>query len=152
MVKVCVGCSRFWECENMDFDAPITREGFSFLFDDGTIQNVYDDEKLSFDIRMATEEEKLNYAHKIGFARVGDKVEIVSGRKLPIGAIKEIKSFSTYYVPNTFKKVSTEYVHFTDGTKTSVHNVRVVGFDKSEFGLRQYTDNCLTLRLGGRVW
>lgn len=58
--------------------------------------------------------------HKIGMFMVGDLVKIVKGRKLPIGDIKQIKSF--YDWQDRFGRVQARYVIFTDDTKTNKEN------------------------------
>ena len=147
-VKICVATGNWWACENMDLNAPITEVGTAYLFNDGTTYFANENEnKLPFDCRWATEEEKVEYAHKKGYVYVGDEVVVVKGRKIPKGTTKVVKNFSRYYVPNTYKKCYTDYIHFTDGTKTNIENVRVIGFENVEY-LFEYSNS--VFYVGGR--
>ena len=71
------------------------------------------------------------------------EVEIIKGRKMPIGEHKFIESFYTYVVPGTHGKVSYEYVKFKDGTYTTIDNVKSIKSDKQAVKHFQF-------KLGGR--
>jgi hypothetical protein len=110
-----------WTCENWDLLAPIDWEGFEVLWEDGARECV---DQIGQDWVKASDAEVRAFYRQQGYLFEGDEVEIVSGRKLPIGARKIIKSFFDFEPVGTYGHNVTTYAVFTDGTKTAVKNVR----------------------------
>lgn len=126
--KIIIGVGNVWECENLDWDAPISWEGYRVLFNDGS-NLICDSLSEVENYREATEEEVKEFYRRLNFLSVGDEVVIIKGRKIPVGEHKVIKGFSRFVVPNTYGKRYTDYVHFTDGTRTDIRNVKNVKAD-----------------------
>lgn len=120
--KIVIGYGRAWKCDNMDSLADIIWEGYEVLLADGTRKLV--DDLDARDYRLATEAELRNFYRAEGHLFIDDEIEIIKGRKLPIGEHKIVSGFYEYNVPGTHGKMGTTYVTFTDGTRTSVENVR----------------------------
>lgn len=114
-----------WTCENMDNLAPINWEGYKVLFSDGSTKVIDDLDEVS-EYAVASEEEVKDFYRERNYLFIGDEVEIIRGRKIPIGEHKIVKGFYTYKVSGTYGHRQTEYVIFTDGTKTDIINVRNV--------------------------
>lgn len=65
------------------------------------------------------------WMHHHGQIVAGDTVEVVKGRKLPIGykgIVKEIKPFRDKY-----GRTQCHYAYFTDGSKTNIDNCKLIG-------------------------
>lgn len=124
-MKKIIDYGKVWTCSNMDNLAPITWEGYKVLFSDGSIEVIDDLDEVSEYERANIEEYKDFYREK-NYLFIGDEVEIIRGRKLPIGEHKIIKDFFIFEVKGTYGHKQTEYVIFTDGTKTDIANVRNV--------------------------
>lgn len=133
----------------MDTLAPITREGYQYLFDDNSTKIVWDDERTNEQYEMATEEEKHLFYNRMGYLFKGDKVKIVKGRKM-VGETKTINGFWKYVVPGTYGKIYTEYVYFTDGTKVNQDYVRVVDCDYFDEDVHIFSKFQI-LSIGGRL-
>lgn len=123
--KIIIDVGYVWECENLDYDSPISWEGYRVLFNDGSNLIVNSLSEVE-NYREATKEEVKEFYRSLNFLSEGDEVVIIKGRKIPVGEHKVIKGFSRFVVPNTYGKQYTDYVHFTDGTKTDIHNVKNV--------------------------
>ena len=132
-IKVVIKCDNYHVSYDYFSDGcdPIIEEGLEFEFIDGSRERVaYQLEgdtyiaNIPFNYRMATKEEKQLYYMKKGHLFKGQEVEIVKGRKLPIGSKHIIKSFYRYNVAGTYGHCYTDYVVFEDGTKTDVMNIR----------------------------
>ena len=121
--KIIIDVGYVWESE--DSLAPIYWEGYSVLFNDGS-QLIIDSLSEIANYRKATEEEVKEFYRSLNFLFKGDEVVIIKGRKIPVGEHKVIRGFSQFLVPNTYGRRYTNYVHFTDGTKTDIHNVKNV--------------------------
>ena len=139
--KIVIDYNDAWKCDNMDNLADIVWEGYEILFADGTRKLV--DDLDSREYRFATEDELKDFYRTEGHLFIGDEVEIIKGRKIPIGEHKFIESFYTYVVPGTHGKVSYEYVKFKDGTYTTIDNVKSIKSDKQAVKHFQF-------KLGGR--
>lgn len=124
-MKKVIDVGRVWTCENLDSLSPINWEGWNVLFSDGLTQVVDSLDEIK-NYEKATKEEVKDFYRQRNFIFVGDEIEIIKGRKLPIGEIKIVKSFYTYTVNGTYGHDTTKYVVFTDGTKTAIQNVRNV--------------------------
>lgn len=126
--KTIIGVGYVWECENLDWDSPISWQGYRVLFNDGS-KVIIDSLSEVENYQEATEEEVKEFYRSLNFISEGDEVVIIKGRKIPLGEHKVIKGFSRFVVPNTYGKQYTDYVHFTDGTRTDIRNVKNVKAD-----------------------
>lgn len=122
-MKKIIDYGNVWTCENMDNLAPIDWEGYKVLFSDGSIKVVDNLDDVS-NYAVASEEEVKEFYRERNYLFIGDEVEIIKGRKIPIGEHKIVKYFYTYQVAGTYGHKETDYVVFEDGTKTSVANVK----------------------------
>lgn len=107
----------------IDIDNGITMAVAIQLNEDGTYERVVymiDDERTFGNeaILDATEEELEAYRKYRNKFQIGDKVQIIDGRKMK-NEIKEIAKMFRYVVPNTYGKQYTDYLVFTDGTKVN---------------------------------
>ena len=136
-----------WTCENMDNLAPINWKGYKVLFSDGSIK-VIDDLDEVREYERATEEEYKDFYRERNYLFVGDEVEIIKGRKIPIGEHKIVEDFYTYQVPGTYGHKQTEYIIFTDGSKTDIVNVRNVKCKRPDEQAKKFT---IGYSLSGRI-
>ena len=121
-MKKIIAEGRYWVCENLDLLSPIIECGTEYLLSDNTRIQVVDGEP-SPKFEKATEQEKHEFYNSLGFAFIGDNVDIFKGKLK--GNNKKIQSFFTYIVPNTFGKKCIDYIGFEDGTKTAVQNCKI---------------------------
>lgn len=140
-MKIVIETGNAWRCENMDLNAPITEEYIVVLLSDGSTE-AYDERQ---EYRFATDEEYKQYYHSIGCIFVGDCIKVIKGRNIPKGTLKTVKSFYRYYIAGTYKHSYVDYVVFDDGTKTSIQNVRVVGFENVDY-TTEYERICISGR------
>ncbi len=124
-MKKIIDYGKVWTCENMDNLAPITWEGYKVLFSDGSIEVIDNLDEVS-EYERANIEEYKDFYRERNYLFIGDEVEIIRGRKLPIGEHKIVKDFYTYEVPGTYGHQKIKYVIFADGTKTDIRNIRNV--------------------------
>ena len=136
-----------WTCENMDNLAPIDWEGYKVLFSDGSIKVIDDLEEVR-EYKRATKEEYKDFYRERNYLFVGDEVEIIKGRKIPIGKHKIVEDFYTYQVPGTYGHKQMEYIIFTDGSKTDIVNVRNVKCQKPDVRAKKFT---IGYSLSGRI-
>ena len=122
-MKKVVSKAESWECANLDLLSPIIEQGIEYLMDDNSRVRVPYGQR--FDYQEATEEEKHDFYNSLGFVFEGDKVGIVKGKMK--GESKTISRFFKYVVPNTYGKKYTDYVVFTDDTKTNIANCEING-------------------------
>lgn len=114
---------KVWTCKNMNNLAPINWKGYKVLFSDGKIKVINSLDEVS-EYERATIEEYKDFYRERNYLFIGDEVEIIKGKKIPIGEHKIVEDFYTYQVPETCGHKQTEYVIFADGTKTDIMNVR----------------------------
>lgn len=122
MKKLAITYGAAWSCTNLDTLAPIDWEGYAVLFDDGSVEYLDD---IS-DIKLASSEQEKSFYQKLGFLYIGDEVEIIKGRKLPIGEHKIVKSFIERTIPGTYGHCGYTYVIFEDGTACDIKNIRSI--------------------------
>lgn len=137
---------KVWTCSNMDNLAPIDWEGYKVLFSDGSIKVIDDLNEMSKYERANIEEYKDFYRER-NFIFIGDEVEIIKGKKLPIGEHKIVEKFFTYDVAGTYGHQQTKYVVFSDGTKTDIKNIRNIRCINDEHAKEFTTGYCLSGRL-----
>lgn len=70
------------------------------------------------------EEARTIWRHKHNIIEVGDVVEVVKGRKLPIGKVGRVKDIKPY--KDRYGRTQTEYVYFEDGERTSIDNCKIM--------------------------
>lgn len=149
-MKKVISVSKVWRCENADMLAPICWEGYCILFNDNTCEIV--DKYSEVECRKANEQEKKDFARRLGYVFEGDTVEIVKGRKLPIGEHKIVKNTYRYDVPNTYGHCYTDYFVFTDGTKTNVENVKQINVNSfSKDTYLRFAKEIPSFYRGGRI-
>ena len=137
-MKKVIASAEYWECSNMDLISPITEQGIEYLLSDNS--RVFIPNGEHFECEEASKEEKHEFYNGLGFVFEGDTVEIVKGKLK--GEIKVIKGFFRYVVPNTYGKQYTDYISFTDGTKTNIDNCQKNGKRAFEFK---------GIKIGGRI-
>lgn len=137
MIKV-IDKAEYWICENLDLLAPIIEQGIEYLMSDNT--RVHIPYGQTFEYKQANEQEKHEFYNSLGFVFEGDIVDIVKG-KLKDNT-KQIKGFFRYVVPNTYGKRYTDYIVFTDGTKTDIKNCEINSKRAKEFN---------GIKIGGRL-
>lgn len=127
---------RVWTCENMDLLAPINWQGYNVLLSDGNIIVVDDLSTLCYE--KANNEEVCDFYRSQNFIFVGNEVEVVKGRKLPVGIHKIVSGFFDFVVPGTYGHNQTEYVCFTDGTKTDIKILKMLSANKQAYQQKIY--------------
>jgi hypothetical protein len=137
MIKI-IAQGDYWVCENMDTLAPIIEQGVEFLMSDNSTIRIKYGEEIEYE--RANDRECHEFYNKRGFVFEGDKVDIVKGKMK--GESKTISCFFKYVVPNTYGKKYTDYVVFTDDTKTNIANCEING-------KRAFMFN--GIKVGGRV-
>lgn len=111
------------ERHTVDIDNGITMSVAIQVNEDGTYERVMymiDDERTFGNeaIIDATDEELETYRKYRKEFKIGDIVKIIDGRKMK-GETKEIAKMFRFTVPNTYGKIYTDYLVFTDGTKVN---------------------------------
>jgi hypothetical protein len=139
---------KYWD-DSMGWDEPIYHQGFYYVllndetikfeqkyshYDSKTNTKYYemiclDEEKWAnkgktYELVEASEEECKEYLRKKGYVFVGDEVEVIKGRTLPIGSKHTIRKYYEYDIPGTYGHQKVCYLYFTDGTKINIDNVR----------------------------
>lgn len=71
------------------------------------------------------EEAKWMWLHHNGVIQVGDEVEVVKGKKVPIGTVG--KATKVYDVYDKYKRWVAKYVAMDNGYKTNVDNCKLKG-------------------------
>lgn len=69
------------------------------------------------------EEARVLWLHSMGTILVGDLVEVVKGRKIPIGTIGRVADIRPYR--DCYGRVVADYVYFEDGTRTNIRNCKL---------------------------
>lgn len=69
------------------------------------------------------EEVRILWLHSMGRILVGDVVEVVKGRKIPIGTIGKVKDIRPY--KDRYGRRVADYVYFEDGTRTNIDNCKL---------------------------
>lgn len=146
-MKKIIDYGRVWTCENMDNLAPINWEGYKVLFSDGPIEVIDDLNEVS-EYEKANIEEYKDFYRERNYLFIGDEVEIIRGKKIPIDEHKVVEDFYIYSVPGTYGHKQTEYVIFADGTKTDIINVRNVKCKQPNERAKKFTNG---YNLSGRL-
>lgn len=70
------------------------------------------------------EEVKVKYMHFKGILLVGDQIEVVKGRKVPIGTIAIINDIRPY--KDRYGRIQAYYAYLSNGMKTNINNCVLV--------------------------
>lgn len=155
---------KYWN-DAMGWDEPIYHQGFYYvLLNDETIKferknTKYDsetntqyyeeiclDEKYlnsgkKYTLKKASEEECKEYLRRKGYVFVGDEVEVIKGRTLPIGSKHTIRKYYEYDIPGTYGHQKVCYLYFTDGTKINIYNVKHSSSQSEYTWFSEYYEN-----------
>jgi len=115
---------------------PNTKKVASFVVDDyeytygeGLINRDYDLETLEYiryNMQIDSEALKHYKIHVLKEITEGAQVEVVRGKKYPIGLRGTVKEIYTYIVPNTYNKVRVQYAILNSGEKINVKNLKLI--------------------------
>ena len=104
-------------------------DDFEYSYGDGLISHDYDLQTLEY-IRynMPIDQEALKHykIHVLKEITEGAKVEVIKGKKYPIGLQGTVKELYTYIVPNTYSKVQVQYAILETGEKINVKNLKLI--------------------------
>ncbi len=104
-------------------------DDFEYSYGDGLINHDYDLQTLEY-IRynMPIDSEALKHYknHVLKEITEGSKVEVIRGKKYPIGLQGTVKELYTYIVPNTYNKVQVQYAILETGEKINVKNLKLI--------------------------
>lgn len=114
---------------------PLTKEVANFIVDDyeyqygdGLINQEFDLETLEHIRYMQIDPEALKHYrhHVLKEIDVGSEVEVIKGRKYPIGLRGTVKKLYEYVVPNTYNKVKVQYAVLDTGERINVKNLKLL--------------------------
>lgn len=113
---------------------PNTKQVVNFIVDDneytygdGLINRDYDLETLEYiryHMKIDLEALKHYQKHVLQEITEGSRVEVIKGKKYPIGLQGTVKKIYTYIVPHTHKEV--QYAILESGEKINVKNLKVI--------------------------
>lgn len=108
------------------FFNPDTTESYSevvrdYEYYDGSRDN---DELYEMDIDREAE---IAYKHYLGEFVVGDKVRVVTGRKVPVGTVATV--VKRYAVKDRYNRIVGYYLNFDNGMRTNEKNCVLYGED-----------------------
>lgn len=139
-----------WTCENLDLNAQINWQGYSILFNDNTSVIVEKNENLNC-YEIASKQERKDFARSLGYIFEGDMVEIIKGRKIPLGERKIVKYGYRYQIRGTYGHCYVDYLVFTDGTKTAIDNIKQVNVELFENAVFRFVKDIPIFQYGGRL-
>ena len=115
---------------------PNTKKVVSFVVDDyeytygeGLINRDYDLETLEYiryNMQIDSEALKHYEKHVLKVITEGSRVEVIKGKKYPIGLRGTVKKLYTYIVPNTYNKVRIQYVILETSEKIDIKNIKLI--------------------------
>ena len=115
---------------------PNTKEVVNFIVDDyeynygdGLINRDYDLETLEYiryNMQIDSEALKHYEKHVLKVITEGSRVEVIKGKKYPIGLQGTVKKLYTYIVPNTYNKVRIQYAILETGEKIDIKNIKLI--------------------------
>jgi hypothetical protein len=115
---------------------PNTKKAVNFIVDDceypygdGLINHDYDLQTLEhirYNMPIDSEALKHYKKHVLKEITEGSKVEVIKGKKYPIGLQGAVKKLYTYIVPNTYGKVRAQYAILETGEKINVKNIKLI--------------------------
>lgn len=103
-------------------------DDFEYSYGDGLINRDYDLQTLEYIRHMQIDQEALKHykIHVLKEITEGAKVEVIKGKKYPIGLQGTVKKLYTYIVPNTCGKVQVQYAILETGEKINVKNLKLI--------------------------
>ena len=103
-------------------------DDYEYTYGEGLISRDYDLETLEYIRHMPIDSEALNHYknHVLKEITEGSVVEVIKGKKYPIGLRGTVIGFYTYIVPNTCGKVRVQYAILNSGEKINVKNLKLI--------------------------
>ena len=103
-------------------------DDYEYPYGDGLINRDYDLQTLEYIYNLQIDLEALKHykKHVLKEIEVGSKVEVIKGKKYPIGLQGTVKKLYTYIVPNTYNKVKIQYAILDTGEKINVKNIKLI--------------------------
>lgn len=103
-------------------------DDYEYNYGDGLINQEFDLGTLEYIRCMQIDPEALKHYknHVLKEITEGSKVEVVRGKKYPIGLQGTVKKLYTYVVPNTYNKVKVQYAILDTGEKINVKNIKLI--------------------------
>ncbi len=107
------------------FFNPDTMESFSKITWDIDRPYINDDEEVEI-LRYLPINEAIRkvWKHHNGEILIGDTVEVVKGRKIPIGYTGIVENIKPFY--DRYGRWQANYIHFADGKRTNYDNCKLV--------------------------
>ena len=105
------------------FFNPVTRETKSVLARDYDYSDCSRDNDEVYYMPIDREAAEI-YRKHIGIVAAGDTVEVIKGRKVPLGTVAKVAR--VYDWRDCYGRVRATYAVFEDGQKTSVYNCRIL--------------------------
>lgn len=106
-----------------DFFNPVTKEHRTEVLRDYDYSDCSrDNDKLYY--MEVDEDVKRIWLHYNGKILKGDTVEVVKGRKLPIGYVGIVKEIKPFY--DRYHRLQAYYIYFADGQKTNINNCMLI--------------------------
>ena len=105
------------------FFNPVTKEAFSECVRDYDYSDGSRDNDELYDMPINEEAAHLWRRHN-GVISVGDTVEVVKGRKVPVGTVGTVVSMFDYR--DRYGRTVTRYAVLDNGQKTSVSNCKII--------------------------
>lgn len=107
------------------FFNPDTMEHFSKItWDIDNDRLLYDDEIQALRFLPVNEDIRKIWMHHNGQILIGDIVEVVKGRKIPIGYIGAVENIKPFY--DRYHRWQADYIYFADGKKTNYNNCKLI--------------------------
>ena len=103
-------------------------DDYEYPYGDGLINRDYDLQTLEYIYNLQIDLEALKHykKHVLKEIEVGSKVEVIKGKKYPIGLQGTVKKLYTYIVPSTYNKVEIQYAILDTGEKINVKNIKLI--------------------------
>ena len=109
---------------NRTFYNPITKEVFTKITWDIDRPYINDDEEIEI-LRYLPIDKNISsqWLHSNGVIQVGDTIEVIKGRKVPIGTTAQVIDIRPYY--DCYRRWQCDYVYLDNGMKTNVTNCKM---------------------------
>ncbi len=103
-------------------------DDYEYQYGDGLINRDYDLQTLEYIRNMRIDPEALKHYrhHVLKEISTGSEVEVVRGRKYPIGLRGTVKELYVHVVPNTYNKVKVQYAVLDTGERINVKNLKLL--------------------------
>ena len=106
-----------------------TVDDYEYDYGDGLINRDYDLQTLEYiryNMQIDSDALKHYKKHVLKEITEGSKVEVVKGKKYPIGLQGTVKKLYRYIVPNTYNKVQVQYAILETGEKINTKNIKLI--------------------------